>query len=123
MYKHLVEILEDHTETNGYNQQLRQSMRHIAYIYCQRTEAGGRENLYASRIVHENQCVYTTRMRSGIAAGMFLREGGKMYRIEATQNESDRWLHLTVTLTGAIDNYPLPAEDSSDDSSDGSDGV
>ena len=68
MYKHLVEILEDNTETNGYNQQLRQSMRHIAYIYCQRTEAGGRENLYASRIVHENQCVYTTRMRSGIAA-------------------------------------------------------
>lgn len=115
MYKHLIEILKDTSRTNGYNQQLRKVMAHVAYIYCQRTEAGGRENLYASRIVHENQCVFTTRMREGIVAGMFLREGDRVYRIEATQNEDGKWLHLTVTLTDAVD-YDPPQEDSSDDS-------
>lgn len=116
MYTHLVEILRDDTVSNGYNQQLRQKLTHIAWIYCQRTEAGGRENLYASRIVHENQCVFTTRMRSGIIAGMLLREKGKTYRIESAQNEGDKWLHLTVTLTGLIDTYPPEQEDSSDGS-------
>lgn len=113
MYKHLVEILRDDTVVNGYNQKLRQEMTHIAYIYCQRTEAGGRENLYASRIVHENQCVFTTRMREGIVAGMFLKEGGKIYRIESTQNEDSKWLHITVTLSDGIPAQTEPAVSSS----------
>lgn len=102
MYRHLVEILQDTSEVNDYNQKPRQEFTHIASIYCQRTESGGRENLYASRIVHENQCVFTTRLRHGIVAGMFLKEGGKMYRIEGVQNESDKWMHIVITLSDGI---------------------
>ena len=44
----------------------------VATLVAQRTESGGRENLYAGRIVHENEVAYTIRYRSGIELNTFV---------------------------------------------------
>jgi head-tail adaptor len=99
MYKHRVEILQNSSASDEYNQR-DNNLVHVAYIYCQKTESQGRENLYAGRICHENEVVYTTRYRSDIKAGMTLKDITN-YNIIGTQNESDKWLHIVVNKTDA----------------------
>ena len=60
MFDTRIEILEYTEERDEYND-LTKSFRRVAVCYAQRTENGGRENLYAGRIVHENEVVYTIR--------------------------------------------------------------
>ncbi len=73
-------------------------------IIAQRTEAGGRENLYAGRIVHENEVVYTIRYRAGLLAGMVVKDGESLRKITSVHEEGRRWrLHLKTTKTDAED--------------------
>ena len=88
-----------------------QRLHFVSECYAQRTEAGGRENLYASRIVHENEVVYTIRWRSNIEPGMYVIDNGDVRRIVGTQEEGRHWrLHLRTVKTDAKDLVP-DAED------------
>ena len=74
MFDHRIEIhcfLEFRDEYNDRTKRI----DFVAEAYAQRTEAGGRENMYASRIVHENEVVYTIRWRSHIEPGMLIKDG------------------------------------------------
>lgn len=76
----------------------------VAEAYAQRTEAGGRENMYASRIVHENEVVYTIRWRSEIVPGMVVKDGEDYRKVVATQEEGRRrLLHIRTVKTDAKD--------------------
>ena len=76
----------------------------VAEAYAQRTENGGRENMYASRIVHENEVVYTIRWRSLILPGMVIKDGDDYRRVTATQEEGrHRLLHIVTVKTDAKD--------------------
>lgn len=94
MFDHPIEILQYQESRDEYNDRS-QTLVHIAGSHAQKTEAGGRENLYAGRIVHENEVVYTIRHRTGISAGMVVRDGGRLLKIIGVQEEGRRWrLHL-----------------------------
>lgn len=55
--------------------------------WAQVTEYGGRENLYASRIVNESETVFTIRWRKGITPSMFIYHAGKVMKIVSVQPE------------------------------------
>ena len=76
----------------------------IALCVAQRTESGGRENLFASRIVHENEVVYTIRWRPGIRPSQFVREGDRVMNITSVVEEGrQKFLHLKVTKADVDD--------------------
>ena len=103
MFDHHIEIhcfLEIRDEYNDRTKRI----DFVAEAYAQRTEAGGRENMYASRIVHENEVVYTIRWRSQIEPGMLVKDGDDVRRIVSTQEEGRRWrLHIRTVKTDAKD--------------------
>ena len=67
----------------------------VCSLWADRTEDGGRENITASRIVGENEVIYSVRWRSGIRASMFVREDGDLRRITGIQEEGFRHtLHI-----------------------------
>ncbi len=79
-----------------------QELTYVATCYAQRTESGGRENLYAGRIVHENEVVYTIRYREGLRAGMVVSDNGQQRKITSIHAEGRRWrLHLKTTKSDA----------------------
>ena len=60
--------------------------------------------MYASRIVHENEVVYTIRWRSHIEPGMLIKDGEDWRRIVGTQEEGRRHrLHIRTVKTDAKD--------------------
>lgn len=82
--------------------------RNVCCLWAERTENGGRENLTASRIVGENEVVYTVRWRCGIQTSMFVRERGELRRIIGVQEEGFRdKIHIRVAKdnTGDADGY------------------
>lgn len=103
MFDHWIEIhkyLEFRDEYNDRSFRL----DFVAEAYAQRTEAGGRENLYASRIIHENEVVYTIRWRSHIEPGMVVKDGEDYRKIVGTQEEGRHWrLHIRTVKTDAKD--------------------
>lgn len=101
MFDTRIEILEYVEERDEYND-LTKSLEPVAVCYAQRTENGGRENLYAGRIVHENEVVYTTRYQDGLKAGQMIRDGGYLCKIISIHEEGRRWrLHLKCTKSDA----------------------
>ena len=86
MFDTRIEILEYRQMRDEYNDRTQELMR-VAVCYAQRTESGGRENLYAGRIVHENEVVYTIRYREGLRAGMIVNDGGAQHRITSIHAE------------------------------------
>ena len=89
--------------TDGYNEKVRQYDR-LMECYASRTMSGGRENLYASRIVNTNEIVYTIRWREGITPSMYVKERGEMMKIESVHEEGRRYrLHIKVLLTDSGD--------------------
>jgi len=108
MFDHRIEIKRYHEERDEYNDRTK-SLETIAVCYAQRTDSGGRENLYASRIVHENEVVYTIRYRDGITAGMVVDDFGDLRRITSVHEEGRRWrLHIkTVRTDGKEDDNNL----------------
>lgn len=103
MFDTPIRIMQLSEQRDEYNDRIK-SYRNIALCYAQKTESGGRENLYAGRIVHENEIVYTIRYRTGLEAGMYLLDNGKRMKITSIHEEGRRQrLHLRVTKTDAED--------------------
>lgn len=101
MFDHSIEILAYKETRDEYNDRTNELV-HIATCCASRTEAGGRENLYAGRIVHENEIVYTIRWRKGIEAGMVVKDNAGTHRITSVHEEGRRWrLHIKVTKSDA----------------------
>lgn len=94
MFTHGIEIIKLSEERDGYNERVNEYV-HVAYCYSMKTENGGRENLYASRIVHENEIVYTIRYREGIEAGQYIIDDGLRMKIISVHHEGRRkYLHI-----------------------------
>ncbi|WP_418991119.1 phage head closure protein [Alistipes sp.] len=103
MFDTRIELLEFMEERDGYND-LTKSLRRVAVCYAQRTENGGRENLYAGRIVHENEVVYTIRYQPNLRPDMIVRDDGWLRKIVSIHEEGRCWrLHLKCTKSDADD--------------------
>lgn len=69
-------------------------------MWADKTESGGRTNLYASRIVHENSVVLSVNYVHGITPDMLVEIDGKRRPIEGVYEEGFRKkLHIMITLT------------------------
>lgn len=103
MFDRYIEIFRYKESRDDYNDRT-QELQHVATCYAQKTEAGGRENLYAARIVHENEIIYTIRHREGIAAGMVIDDNDTLMKIVSVHEEGRRWrLHLKAVKSDAQD--------------------
>lgn len=101
MFDHRIEILEYTEERDDYND-LTKSLRRVAVCYAQRTENGGRENLYAGRIVHENEVVFTIRYQPNLRPDMLVQDEGRLHKITSIHEEGRRWrLHLKCVKSDA----------------------
>ena len=103
MFDTRIEICAYSQEREEYNERTDELVP-IAVCYAQRTESGGRENLFASRILHENEIAYTIRWREGIRPSQYVREGDRVMNIVSVHEEGRRrYLHLKVKKTDAED--------------------
>ena len=89
MFDHRIEILEYIAERDGYNDLLKSLVRVVSF-FAQRTENGGRENLYAGRIVHESEVVYTIRYMEGLRARQMIRDEERLRKIISIHEEDRR---------------------------------
>lgn len=68
-------------------------------VWAVKTESGGRENLFASRIVHEHEAVFTIRYIDGLTPDMLVEFEGRRRPIADIVPEGfRRLLHVKVTL-------------------------
>jgi SPP1 family predicted phage head-tail adaptor len=103
MFDTRIEIMTLLHERDEYNERTEELVP-VAVCFAQRTEHGGRENLYANRILHENEIVYTVRWREGIRPSMFVRDGEQTLKIVSVHEEGRRkYLHIKVRKTDASD--------------------
>ena len=103
MFDTRIEICAYSQERDDYNERIDELVP-IAVCYAQRTESGGRENMFASRILHENEIAYTIRWRDGIRPSQFVRDGDRVMNILSVHEEGRRkLLHLKVKKTDADD--------------------
>lgn len=94
MFNTRIEIMAYSQERDDYNERTMELVP-IGVFYAQKTESGGRENLYASRIVHENEVVFTIRYSDKVKSGMFVRLEGRDMKITSVHEEGRRkYLHL-----------------------------
>jgi SPP1 family predicted phage head-tail adaptor len=94
MFDARIEVMAYSQERDDYNERTMELVP-IGVFYAQKTESGGRENLYASRIVHENEVVFTVRYSDKIKSGMFVRLDGRSMKITSVHEEGRRkYLHL-----------------------------
>lgn len=103
MFDTRIEIMAHSQERDDYNERTMELVS-IGVFYAQKTESGGRENLYASRIVHENEVVFTVRYSDKIKSGMFVRLDGRDMKITSVHEEGRRkYLHLKTVKSDAED--------------------
>lgn len=103
MFNTRIEIMAHSQERDDYNERTMELVP-IGVFYAQKTESGGRENLYASRIVHENEVVFTVRYSDKIKSGMFVRLDGRDMKITSVHEEGRRkYLHLK-TVKSDVEN-------------------
>nr|DAI17387.1 MAG TPA: Putative head tail adaptor [Caudoviricetes sp.] len=103
MFDTRIEICAYSQERDDYNERVDELVP-IAVCFAQRTEAGGRENLFASRILHENEIAYTIRWRPGIRPSQMIRVDDQVMKITSVHEEGRRkFLHLKVKKTDADD--------------------
>nr|DAS16081.1 MAG TPA: head tail joining protein [Caudoviricetes sp.] len=103
MFDTRIEICAYSQERDEYNERTDELVP-IAVCFAQRTEAGGRENLFASRILHENEIAYTIRWRPGIRPSQYVRVDGQIFNITSVHEEGRRrYLHLKVRKTDSGD--------------------
>ncbi|MFR9500652.1 MAG: phage head closure protein [Rikenellaceae bacterium] len=97
MYDTLIEIKKQSEELNELNERI-DKFEHVGNFYAQKTESGGRENLFASRIVNENEVVFTIRYTEQVKAGMFVVYDERIMQINSKVPEGRRFrLHLKCT--------------------------
>jgi hypothetical protein len=102
MFDHSISIYRFQEVRDEYNDRTHQKTL-VALCYAQRTEAGGRENLYAGRIVHENEVVVhdplPLRHHSRDAR---CRTVQSLRKITSVQEEGRRWrLHIVTVKSDA----------------------
>ena len=103
MFDTKIEICAYSQERDEYNERSEELVP-IALCFAQKTESGGRENLFASRILHENEIAYTIRWRPGIRPSQFVREEEKVMRITSVTEEGrKKYLHIKVSKIDADD--------------------
>lgn len=103
MFTTKIEILRKSDVRDKYNERV-QTFETIMCCDAERTMNGGRENLYASRIVNENEIAYSIRWREGITPSMFIRESGKTIPIRSIYEEGRRYrIHIVVKKTDSDD--------------------
>lgn len=103
MFDTRIEICAYSQERDEYNERVDELMP-VAICWAQRTEAGGRENLFANRILHENEIAYTIRWRPGIRPSQFVRDGDQTMNIISVHEEGRRkYLHIKVKRHDAED--------------------
>ena len=103
MFDTRIEILAYSQERDDYNERTNELVE-MGIFYAQKTESGGRENLYASRIVHENEVVFTIRYSDKIKYGMFVRLDEQLLKITSVHEEGRRkYLHLKTVKSDAED--------------------
>jgi SPP1 family predicted phage head-tail adaptor len=103
MFDTRIEIMALSQERDEYNERT-EGLVPIAVCWAQRTESGGRENLFASRILHENEIAYTVRWREGIRPSQFVRDGDQTMNIVSVHEEGRRkLLHIKVKKTDTDD--------------------
>lgn len=108
MFDTLIEICAYSQERDEYNECIDELVT-IAVCFAQRTESGGRENLFASRILHENEIAYTIRWRSGIRPSQYVKDGDRVMNIISVHEEGRRkFLHLKVKKTDANETQCAP---------------
>lgn len=101
MFDTRIEIMAYSQERDDYNERTMEFVP-IGVFYAQKTESGGRENLYASRIVHENEVVFTVRYSDKIKSEMFVRIDGRDMKITSVHEEGRRkYLHLKTVKSDA----------------------
>lgn len=101
MFDARIEIMAYSQERDDYNERTMELVP-IGLFYAQKTESGGRENLYASRIVHENEVVFTVRYSDKIKSGMFVRLDDRDMKITSVHEEGRRkYLHLKTVKSDA----------------------
>lgn len=101
MFDTRIEIMAYSQERDDYNERTMELVP-IGLFHAQKTESGGRENLYASRIVHENEVVFTVRYSDKIKSGMFVRLDGRDMKITSVHEEGRRkYLHLKTIKSDA----------------------
>ena len=101
MFDTRIEIMAHSQERDDYNERTMELVS-IGVFYAQKTESGGRENLYASRIVHENEVIFTVRYSDKIKSGMFVRLNGRDMKITSVHEEGRRkYLHLKTIKSDA----------------------
>ncbi len=102
MYDTRIEIYKQSQERDAYNELIDQLIL-VGIYWAQRTESGGRENLYASRIVHENEVAFTIRYATTIKAGMVVRCEGQDMKVLSTHEEGRRkFLHIKCLKSDTI---------------------
>lgn len=103
MFNTRIEIMAHSQERDDYNERTMELVS-IGVFCAQKTESGGRENLYASRIVHENEVIFTVRYSDKIKSGMFVRLDGRDMKIISVHEEGRRkYLHLKTVKSDAED--------------------
>lgn len=66
-------------------------------VFSQRTENGGRENSYASRITQINEVTYTIRWIANLDGAISVKDGEQIYKVVGIQQEGFRKkIHLTI---------------------------
>lgn len=70
------------------------------HVWGTKTENGGRSNLYASRIVHENSAVLSIPFIAGVTSDMLIEIAGRRRPIEGVYEEGFRKkLHILFTIS------------------------
>lgn len=71
-------------------------------LWAERTVEGGRDNIYASRMVHQNEAVYSIRWTPGLKPLMLLKHNNDIRPIISIHDEGFRQLqHIKITLSDA----------------------
>ncbi len=103
MYDTRIEVFALSNQRDVYNERI-EKLNSVGVFYASRTESGGRENLYASRIVHENGVVFTIRFTDRIFPGMIVLYENQKLKIISTHKEGRRkFLHLKCLKSDAED--------------------
>lgn len=104
MYTHCIEIKEIAAERDAYNDVVVAPMVHVATVWSAKTENGGATTTVASRIVHENEVVYTMRWRPDVRAGQYVVDGDECMKIESKHDEGRRQrIHLKCKRNEVFD--------------------
>ena len=103
MYDTRIEIFAPSDERDDYNERI-EKLIPIGMYCSQRTESGGRENLYASRILHQNEVAFTIRYSPFVKAGMIVRYDNQDMKIISTHEEGRRkYLHIKCVKSDVED--------------------